>query len=322
MGLLTLMLAANSMLTIASPLTAFADATKPSAASPMIEPTPPFQRTQQESVTIANDLTDLYFPTPSAIETPLPVALFLPGALVDKSQYSTFAHLLARYGFVVMVPSHQRSVPEFHVSGELAEISQVIHALEYVKAENDNPRSPLSGKLDTTKLALLGHSHGGAVALMAIENVCIYPFCIGEFTRPDAVVAGVFYGVNSYNPTTRQFRRTENQGIPVALIQGSEDGIATPEEGQTTYDLIADSPKALITVSGANHYGITNDNNPAGAVADRNPPELEHQQGIETIARWSGLFLRAYVWHDADAKTYVEQALAAPNAAVHVISQP
>jgi len=139
------------------------------------------------------------------------------------------------------------------------------------------------------------------VGLQAIANVCIYPFCSPPFARPDEVRVGVFYGVNSQDPTTGKFSPTANQKIPVALVQGSLDGVATPAEAIATYKLVETPPKALITIAGANHYGITNLNNPPGAVPDRNAPTLDQAKGIETIAQWTAYFLRSHLYQDKKA---------------------
>ena len=48
-------------------------------------------------------------PAPHRPQPPWPVALLLPGAQVDKEHYATFAALLAREGFVVVVPNHWRT---------------------------------------------------------------------------------------------------------------------------------------------------------------------------------------------------------------------
>jgi dienelactone hydrolase len=301
-------------------------ASRPSA-SPATEnsaPTPQFERVEQLTLTIANDPTDIYLPQRSKADRsdPLPVALLLAGALVNKAQYSGFASLVARYGFAVVVPQHERSLPAFQFSGELAEAAQIGVVLDFMTAANANPDSPLTGQVDPTRLALLGHSHGGFVGMLAIANLCIYPFCSGRFSRPEAVRAGVFYGVNSFDPSTGNYRPIPNAGIPIAMIQGSQDGISTPEEAAPTYELIQTAPKALITIAGANHYGITNSNSPTGAKPDPQRATVNSAQSIETIARWSALFLRAHVLQDADAFQYVYKTGDAADTAVEVISQP
>jgi predicted dienelactone hydrolase len=95
-------------------------------------PTPPplFERVTSYSTTIAanQNPADIYYPQPSTRERRrerLPVALLLQGANVDKSSYSDFARIIASYGFVVVVPNQQRSLPQFGFTGLLPETSQI-----------------------------------------------------------------------------------------------------------------------------------------------------------------------------------------------------
>lgn len=121
------------------------------------------------------------------------------------------------------------------------------------------------------------------------------------FDRPQELVAGVFFGTNLRNQTSGDFIPIDNDRIPIALIQGDLDGVALPKRAAKTYQSIQDTPKALITVKGANHYGITNED------SSRDPlrPSLEQATAIETIARWSALFLLASISQDPDAIDYV-----------------
>lgn len=270
-------------------------------------PAPLFNNFDRSETVIStnNDPADIYFPNPSDLDTgnySFPVALLLQGAFVDKSFYSQYASLVARYGFIVVVPNHERSV--FGFSGLIAETSQIDAVLSQITQENTNPNSPIEGIVDTEKLGLLGHSFGGAVGLSAIANQCLFPFCEGSFQRPEELKAGAFFGTN-LRDANDEFIPIANSGIGVALLQGSRDGVALPFRAEATYNNIQNPPKALITVSGANHFGITNVNNPPVAQPDLSNPTLPQDVAIETIARWSGLFLRANMLGDRDAYNYV-----------------
>ncbi|MEG4105666.1 alpha/beta hydrolase [Microcoleus sp. S13_C5] len=259
-----------------------------------------------------NDLADIYYPKPSDLNSgnySFPIVLLLQGALVDKSFYSDYASHVARYGFVVVVPNHLRPSP-FNPSSppNLApETSQMAAVLSQMAIENTNPTSPIASVIDTQRLGLLGHSFGGAVGLSVIANKCLPELylCQEPFTRPKELLAGAFFGANLRNPIANEFVPIANDGIAVALIQGDIDGVALPDRAQSTFDQIQTPPKALITVMGANHFGITNVNNPAGAMPDRNTATLERAVGIETIARWSALFLRANMLKDRSAFDYI-----------------
>ena len=91
-----------------------------------------------------------------------------------------------------------------------------------------------------------------------------------------------------------------------------------PESTAETYDLILNPPKALITVEGANHYGITNLDNP---IREPNRPTLAQSTATETIARWSGLFLQAHLQGSSGAFDYIYNTGDALDRNVSVISQ-
>lgn len=272
-------------------------------------PAPLFNDAASYTTTISanNNTADIYFPNPSNLKTgnySFPIALLLEGANVDKSNYSNFASIVARYGFVVVV-ANQPAPPQFGFAGLLPTTSQINAVLAQMVVENSKATSPIAGVVNTQKLALLGHSAGGAVGLSAIANLCLPFVCETSFSRPKELVAGVFFGANLRKFPTEEFIPINNSGIPIALLQGNIDSIALPARAKATYDQIKDPPKALITVLGANHYGITNTNNPLGARPDTNAPTIAQDVAVETVARWSGLFLRASVLNDKDAFDYV-----------------
>ncbi|MDJ0634244.1 MAG: hypothetical protein QNJ34_13730 [Xenococcaceae cyanobacterium MO_188.B29] len=289
-------------------------------------PAPLFPKVNHYNTTVTTngDSTDIFFPVTSNYnlkQQKFPIALLLPGSRVDTSQYSEFAKIVASYGFTVVVPERIRSLPDFGFTGLLPEVSQVNDVLEFMLTENSNPDSPIAGTLDTDNLVLLGHSFGGAVGLSAIDNSCIFPLCERQFQRPEQLRAGAFFGTSTFIGSG-EFLPINNQGIPIALVVGSQDGLVTPELTQADYNnSIQEPPKTLITVDGANHYGITNINNPPGARLDPNNPTLEQEQAIETIARWSALFLRAYAIDDSGAFDYINKTGDALDENVTVISQ-
>lgn len=301
-------------ITIICAITALAVTLGSKAYAATLDYSPQFKEAESYSTTISanNDLADIYYPKPSNLQSgkySFPIALLLQGALVDKSFYSDYASLVARYGFVVVVPNHFRSLPINATSPPslLSETSQIGAVLSQMAIENTKPTSPIASVVDTQRLGLLGHSFGGAVGLSAIANKCLTELflCREPFTRPKELLAGAFFGANLRNPITNEFVPIANDGIAVALIQGDIDGVALRDRAQSTFDRIQTPPKALISVKGANHFGITDVNHPAGANPDRNTPTLDRAVGIETIARWSALFLRANMLEDPAAYDYI-----------------
>lgn len=298
--------------------------TEKTATAATFNDAPLFNDVASYTTTISanNNLADIYFPNPKDLKTgkySFPVALFLQGALVDKSNYSNYANIVASYGFIVVVPNNERLLPQFG-KALAPETSQINAVLTQMLAENSNPTSPVRGVINTQKLALLGHSLGGYVGLSAIANLCLPTVCEGSFSRPKELVAGAFYGT-SLRDANDEFIPINNSGIPIALLQGTDDGRALPFRAQATYDNIKDAPKALISIIGANHFGITNTNNPLGSVPDPNNPTIEQNVAVETIARWSGLFLRASVLNDKGAYDYIYSTGDTRDPKVTVISQ-
>jgi hypothetical protein len=177
--------------------------------------------------------------------------------------------------------------------------------------EDNDPDSSLYRIVDTDRMGLSGHSAGGAAGLFAINGSCFPPFCTPPpffFILPEAVRAGAFYGTNTCgvggertdprcidlagfppNPTGMIFG-IDNEKIPVALVQGSNDGIGTPPEADATIAVLEGSNE-LIPIGGANHYGITDVNNPPGAIPDFSPQVIPQAVSIELIAQASGEFL-------------------------------
>jgi alpha/beta superfamily hydrolase len=62
-------------------------------------------------------------------------------------------------------------------------------------------------------------------------------------------------------------------GVAVALMQGTRDGVESLANVLRTYPTL-ETPRRLITIEGANHYGITNGNNPFDAQPDFSPSTL------------------------------------------------
>lgn len=294
-----------------------------------LSPEPVFDRVDRFSTNIPTaigvDEADIYYPvsSPNAPVDSLPVVLLLQGALVDKADYTNFATNVAQYGFAVIVPNHIRTLVNPATgqasTGLFSEQEQVNDVLAYAITANTNSASPLANRLNPGKLGLIGHSRGGAVGLSAIQDICFPFLCTGTFSRPKELMAGVFYGSTFRDPRFGGIiPPIENDGLPVALIAGDRDGVvgnfAAIEE---TYEQIQDPPKALITVQGANHYGITNEDSPRDPVR----PTLDQNIATKTIARWSGLFLRASLLNDADALDYIYNRGDALDKNVSVTSQ-
>ncbi|HWS34563.1 MAG TPA: hypothetical protein VN408_17715 [Actinoplanes sp.] len=248
------------------------------------------------TTTINGDSADVYYP---ATGRRLPVALLLQGANVDKAHYRSYATTLASYGFVVAVPNHNRTI--LGTGGLFPEGAQAGWTVDWAVAQDDDPASPLYRRVDENTLFLTGHSFGAAAALALSAGTCTFPFCPAPVTTPTALKAVATYGGNNVNGDTPI---PVANTVPVAYVQGLTDGVATPAEGRATYDVTSGTPKAYIALTGANHYGITDVQNPPGAAPDASVQTLPQHTGIETTARWSARWFQARLG-DPRARAYV-----------------
>lgn len=240
----------------------------------------------QYATSVHGDDADVYAP---ANRTNLPVALLLQGANVDKSHYSAFARAVANLGFVVVVPNHRRTV--LGQTGLYTETAQAGWTVEWMRAEDQRQDSPLRDRIDERSLVLLGHSFGGATGLTLTTGACAPPFCAEPATLPAEVKGAALYGTNNAPRGGGEHPPVPN-AVPVALIQGTVDGVGAPAAATATYNAIQRPPKMLVSVTGANHYGLTNGQNPAGALPDPSPQALDQTASVQASARWSGMFLR------------------------------
>ncbi len=264
-----------------------------------------------QSVTLPRgDLADVY-----ALDIPprlrhrftdaLPLVAVLQGALVDKSHYQRLGRLLAMQGFVVVIPNHLRTLPGFPVAVALTDVNVVTDVLTAISAADGDRTSPLYKIVDTNHMGLVGHSLGGSVGLYAVAGLCVPTICDGTYQRPASLQAAAFYGTNLAD-NNGNVTDLDTSGIAVALVQGSRDGVAVPAEADLTYPTL-EFPRALITIEGANHFAICDEDNPVGANPDPNAPTLDQDLATAYVARWTGLWLRMQLKDDPLARQWIDR---------------
>ena len=291
-------------------------------------PAPLYDEIETIETTIPDteDAIDIYLPANP--QDKVPVAIFLQGANVDKSNYSIFAETVASYGFAVVVPNNLRTVelppPTGNVTGFIPELPQVNEVYDYISSSE----SPIVNAIAEDNLVFLGHSLGGVAGLYGLTGTSDPQRLLGEFatrsdaegSRPEELAGGVFFGTDliqtiGADEPPEPVPAIDNEDLPTALILGTEDGISFPDKTVATYDEIQDPPKALISIEGVNHFGITDLNDPLNPpstpeevpliTTEPNPQTVSQKISIDTIATWSSLFLRATVLDDEAAFDFV-----------------
>jgi predicted dienelactone hydrolase len=260
-----------------------------------------------ERADVPADPADVFHPAiPRPSGQGFPVALMLQGGLVERAAYTDYARQVASYGFVVVVPDHERLL--FGQTALYAEQAQVRDITGWMTAENARAGSPVGGRIDAATLVLMGHSFGGATALSAVEGVCRLPFCIVAArdypARPEQVKAAALFGTNLSSPTGDEVPFVNTQGVPVAFIQGSVDTATTPEETDETYARMSGGTKAIVTIEGASHFGLVDADAPTAPGASSPAQPLAQAASIEAAGRWTALTLLAFLG-DPAALAYV-----------------
>lgn len=277
--------------------------------------------TYTTTVAASGDAADVYYPKLSGrlatLPIRFPVVVLLQGAFVDKHYYAKDASAVARYGFIVIVPNHSAQLGP--TTALLPAESVINDGFAQVKADGADPTTAIYRRVDDRRLGLLGHSLGGVAALDAIAGVCQLPLCAGAFTRPPELAAAALYGTNDVDPNTHQLGLVDTSAVPTALVQGSVDGNATPADAAKTYAVMS-APRALITIFGANHFGITDVDAPAGAIPDGSPQTIDQATANQRISEWSALFLRAHLYDDPTAIWYIYAARGSADGTVSVQS--
>src|SRR5690606_37891091 len=105
----------------------------------------------------------IYYPANKA--EPFGAIAISPGFTQGQEDMSWWGPRLASHGFAVLTldTNERRDYPHLRAAALVA-------ALDVLEGENSRDGSPLKGKLDTDKLAIMGHSMGGGGTLLAAHE--------------------------------------------------------------------------------------------------------------------------------------------------------
>ena len=177
-------------------------------------------------VSYANPL--IYYPVDGI--APFPGVIFIPGHgdryMESPELLTQWGALLASHGFAVLFVN-----PTDIGVGPFERVAALREALDTLAAENTRSGSPLMGKIDTQRMALMGHSYGGSAALYAANS--------NTDPRLKAVI-----GLNPV--TTKGLYSTDH--VPSLIIAGIGDPFVSNARAQ--YNSIPNStPKVLAILS-------------------------------------------------------------------------
>ena len=201
-------------------------------------------RTYEPSVNVDEFASaTIFYPLTLSFAPPSGAVVLVPGYTATQAMYDWWGPALASLGIVVMIIDTNDPRDTFQPRKEAH-----IAAVEFLKGEIGNSESPISGKVDTNKLAIMGHSLGGGAALAAAEElgseikavIPLMPYCceLGESFDGD------------YSGLT----------VPTLIFASSEDTVAPPAgHARALYDSIAGSTsKAYVEFAEGTHNLPTN----------------------------------------------------------------
>jgi dienelactone hydrolase len=177
--------------------------------------------------------TDAYMNVPISKKGPFPVVLFSHGYGGYPEQSSFLTDHLATWGFVIVAPdSRSRDLHAVLTNTTQTgshDVTDLRQALTMVRSMNTKAGTLLTGKLDFTRVASLGHSAGGGAAITLANDNDIRTY-IGL-----APAAG-----------------TPPPSKPGLIMQGTSD-MVVPEPGTLKLYGKLKGPKRLVLIDQAGH---------------------------------------------------------------------
>jgi predicted dienelactone hydrolase len=199
---------------------------------------------------------------------PYPIILFSHGSCGYPLQSTFLTPILASRGYIVVAPPHPGNTlgefpncatPASQVASFQERPQDMIFVLNQIIAANADPGSPFFGAVDTTRIAMTGHSFGGLTTQLVQD---IEP-------RVDVVVAMAAAAQPSFDFS-----------VPSLTILGEIDGRVSNPNNRSMY---ANSvpPKYLVEIQEAGHYAFSDLCFPG---PDCNPPTTRTQDEAHALA--------------------------------------
>ncbi len=168
---------------------------------------------------------------------PRPIVVICHGWAAHARKFVPLAEHLASRGFVAACFEQ----PDAWGSSTPRWARQLKDGIAALEAASRSPASPLAGRLDWSRLALLGHSYGAAASVVVAS----------EDPRVRAVVA-----LSPVNQSHRALllERGARLTMPLLIISGQLDWIATRRYTQALYEAATSAPRRqFLHVAWAGH---------------------------------------------------------------------
>lgn len=196
-------------------------------------------------------------------EQPFPLIVFSHGLVGHPRVFSELFDRWAAAGYAVAAPTFpltNRDAPGAVANwSDLAnQPGDVSFVLDQLLAANDDPSSPLFGRIDADRLGAAGLSLGGATTYGVVFNDC----CRDERFTSAMVLAGATLAVSG-DPL-----RLDGH-VPLLIVHGTDDA-SLPFAGAHDTFVAADPPVWFVSVIGGSHAPpFEDDDTPYDATVER-----------------------------------------------------
>ena len=180
---------------------------------------------------------------------PAPLLIFVHGYDQSPSDYRNLLKAWASAGYIVAAPkfpSTNRDAASLDATDYHNEPMDVSFVISQVIAQSAAPTGPLSGRVDTTRVGIAGHSLGAEVVLGLLNRCCRDP-------RVRAAIS--LAGSEQFNPGEPAFPPTGyfvGPPTPLLLVHGDADH-ENPYDRSVTAFAGASAPKFFETIHGGDH---------------------------------------------------------------------
>jgi dienelactone hydrolase len=238
---------------------------------------------------------------------PGPLVLIAPGFQIAHAAYLGYAEHLATFGYLACTIGYSVGLPTSHVDAA-ADLSG---AADHLFAESARSGAPLEGRIEPDRMAIVGHSLGGKLAVLAASADPRVLALVGL----DPVDAATFCNA------TRCPDATDRLPLPIPLAVLGETLDQTPAiggqacapqaAGYTTFYQAASSPALEVTVSGAGHISFVGDLAACGFACSLCQSPTAPQDEVLAMSRaFVTAFLERHLRGDASYQTYLDGAAA------------